>query len=194
VPGRRAADVLDLLRDFDSYKRVYSGSIEDSRTIERNGTVSRAYLRMRKHRIVTVVLNTEYEVESGRLDEHRGYSRSVSTRIAQVKDPGTAEEQELPVGDDSGYLWRIVTLWRFEEADGGVYLECEVLRLTRGIPFGLGLLVRPIIRNFPRESLAETLTDTRNALLGVNGESALPHSLSRTNAPAPSDLIEASLP
>lgn len=199
VAGRSAADALALLRDFDAYKQVYSASVEESRTIQRSGNVSKAYLRLRKHRIVTVVLNTEYEVEFKRVDEQRWHSRSVSTRIAQVKDPGEPRERELPVGDDGGYLWRIVTLWRFEEADGGVYLECEVLGLTRGVPYGLGWLIRPIIRSFPRESLTETLLDTRNALLGGSREAVSPRSLSRlypydSQPPVPANIIEAALP
>jgi hypothetical protein len=199
VPGRGAAAALALLRDFDAYKQVYPASVEDSRTIERHGNTSKAYLRLRTHRIVTVVLNTEYDIEFTRLDAHRWQSRSVSTRIAQVTDPGEPEERELPVGEDSGYLWRIVTLWRFEEADGGVYLECEVLGLTRGVPFGLGWLIRPIIRSFPRESLAETLMDTRDALLRDCQEAAPPRALSRNGAqnsprPARPGVLKASLP
>jgi hypothetical protein len=146
------------------------------------------------------VLNTEYQVEFTRIDPRRWTSRSASTRIAQVADPGSPNEQELPVGDDGGYLWRIVTLWRFEEGDGGVYLECEVLGLTRGVPYGLGWLIRPIIRSFPRESLAETLLDTRNALLGHRGEAPPAGSLSQVSVQngalggAPSGVLEAALP
>jgi hypothetical protein len=200
VPGRGAADALALLRDFDAYQRIYPASVEESKTLERNGNASRAYLRLRKHRIVTVVLNTEYQVDFARVDDRRWQSRSVSTRIAQVEDPGSPREQELPVGDDSGFLWRIVTLWRFEEADGGVYLECEVLALTRGVPYGLGWLIRPILRSFPRESLAETLMDTRNALLGNGSQTTPPHTLSSVNVPAkalrtaPPTALEAALP
>jgi hypothetical protein len=195
VPNRHAADALTLLRDFDSYKLIYPGSVVESKAVQRTGDVSRAYLRLRKHRMVTVVLDTEYDVEFSRVDDRRAYSRSLSTRIAQVDNPGTPEEQELPVGDDSGFLWRIVTLWRLEEADGGVYLECEVLALTRGVPYGLGWLIRPIIRSFPRESLAETLNDTRGALLAGSGKAGSPRSLSRVDrANVPVKPIEASLP
>jgi hypothetical protein len=200
VPGRAAADALALLRDFDAYERIYPASVEESKTLERNGDGSRAYLRLRKHRIVTVVLNTEYQVDFARVDERRWRSRSVSTRIAQVEDPGGPRERELPVGDGGGFLWRIVTLWRFEEADGGVYLECEVLALTRGVPYGLGWLIRPILRSFPRESLAETLIDTRNALLGHDSEATPLRSLSRVSLQsegprtAPPNALEAALP
>ncbi len=165
VPEASADEAVSLLRDFDRYKEIYPDSVVDSKTLSRNGDDYRAYLRLRKQRIVTVVLNTEYDAEFERVGSERWRSRSVSKRIAQVKDPGDPAERELPVGQDSGFLWRIATFWRFEEADGGVYLECEVVALTRGVPYGLGWLIRPIIRSFPRESLTETLNDTRNALL-----------------------------
>jgi hypothetical protein len=201
VPGRNGAEAVALLRDFDAYKRIYPASVEESKTVERHGNASRAFLRLRKHRIVTVVLNTEYQVDFARVDKHRWNSRSVSTRIAQVEEAGRPREQELPVGEDSGFLWRIVTLWRFEEADGGVYLECEVVALTRGVPFGLGWLIRPILRSFPRESLAETLLDTRNALLGNDSEATPTPTLSsgkvRGGTPAtapPPAALEAGLP
>lgn len=183
VPGRTAAGALAVLRDFDSYEQVYSASVEDSKTLQRDGDVYRTFLRLRKHRVVTVVLNTEYQVEFTQEDATRWSSRSESTRIAQVKDAGDPGEQELPAGQDSGYLWGIVTFWRVEEGDGGVYLECEVIGLTRGVPYGLGWLVRPIIRSFPRESLFETLNDTRNALLGKGRDAKPQQVLSRAALP-----------
>jgi hypothetical protein len=179
VAGRTAAEALALLQAFDSYDDVYGASVEESKILSREGENYRTFLRLRKHRIVTVVLNSEYDVEFEQVGEKRWSSRAVSTRIAQVKNPGGPDERELPVGEDSGYLWRIVTLWRLEEADGGVYLECEVIGLTRGVPYGLGWLIRPIIRSFPRESLSETLSDSRNALLANNG--VTPRDLSRVS-------------
>ena len=44
-------------------------------------------------------------------------------------------------------------------------IECEAVSLTRGVPPGLAWLIDPIIRNLPRESLENTLRDTRSALL-----------------------------
>ena len=93
------------------------------------------------------------------LDAHRWYSRSYSTRIAEVDDG-----QELPPGEDHGFLWRLDSYWRFEERDGGVYLECEAISLTRSVPLGLGWLINPIIQSLPRDSLVNTLRETREAL------------------------------
>ena len=68
------------------------------------------------------------------------------------------------MGKDSGYLWRLYSYWRFEARDGGVYMECQAVSLTRDIPAGLGWLIEPIIRDLPRESLERTLEGTRRAL------------------------------
>jgi len=72
------------------------------------------------------------------------YSHSISTKIAEVKDSDHPDGEEWPVGQGRGYLWRLNTYWRFEEKDGGVYMQCEALSLTRDIPLGLGWLLKPL--------------------------------------------------
>ena len=76
-------------------------------------------------------------------------------------------------GKGGGYLWRLNSYWRFEERDGGVYLECESVSLTRDIPFGLGWAVGPFVTSLPRESLEFTLDTTRKTLMK---EARLPQS------------------
>ena len=78
--------------------------------------------------------------------------------------------RELPPGQDRGFLWRLNSYWRFEERDGGVYVECEAISLTRNVPLGLGWLVNPIIRSLPQESLASTLLATREAMREARAE------------------------
>ena len=94
----------------------------------------------------------------------RAQSRIYSTRIAEVEYPDTPREREKPVGRDGGYLWRLNSYWRFLQRDGGVSLQCESISLTRGIPLGLGWIVRPFVTSIPRETLAFTLDTTRKAL------------------------------
>jgi hypothetical protein len=45
-----------------------------------------------------------------------------------------------------------------------VYVQCESISLTRGIPFGVGWIVRPFVTSIPRETLEFTLETTRKAL------------------------------
>ena len=77
---------------------------------------------------------------------------------------GQPDERELPVGHDGGYLWRLNSYWRLLEQDGGVYVECESISLTRDIPFGLGWVVKPFVTSLPKDSLAFTLETTRKML------------------------------
>ena len=112
------------------------------------------------------MLNTDHEVRYIPIDGKRWCSKSYSTRIAELESPGEPGERELPPGHDHGFLWRLNSYWRFEERDGGVYVECEAISLTRDIPAGLGWLISPIVRSLPRESLANLLQATREGVKG----------------------------
>ncbi len=164
IPGVTLERTLALLQDYNNHYRIYQPEVVASRILEHDGAHYKVHLRLLKKKVLTVVLNTEHDVRYYPLDAARWHSRSYSTRIAQLRDPGGPGERELPVGYDSGYLWRLYSYWRFQERDGGVYLECEAISLTRDIPTGLGWLIEPIIRELPRDSLVKTLEATRRAL------------------------------
>lgn len=166
IPGATLEETLAMVQNYDAHKNVYKPEVIDSRLVSRKGGDYRIYLRLLKKKVLTVVLNTNHDVRYFPLDAKRCYSRSYSTRIAEVADAGKPGEREMPVGKDHGFLWRIYSYWRFEERDRGVYVECQAISLTRNVPTGLGWLIEPIIRNLPRESLANTLTATRGALSG----------------------------
>ncbi|MGA7851779.1 MAG: hypothetical protein WCA15_00550, partial [Candidatus Acidiferrales bacterium] len=57
------------------------------------------------------------------------------------------------------------TFWRFEEKDGGTYIECQAISLTRDIPTGLGWVAGPFVTSVPKESLNFTLSTAHAALL-----------------------------
>ncbi len=159
IPGVTLARTLRLVEDYDNHKRIYQPEVVDSKLLSRDGYDYKIFMRLLKKKILTVVLNTYHDVHYTQLDQGRWYSRSYTTRIAEVD--GT---RELPPGQDHGFLWRLNSYWRFEEREGGVYVECEAVSLTRNVPLGLGWLVNPIIRSLPQESLANTLRETRDAL------------------------------
>ena len=52
-----------------------------------------------------------------------------------------------------------------EERDGGVYVQNQVVTLTRDIPTGLAWLIDPFIIKIPKETLEFTLQATRRAVL-----------------------------
>lgn len=164
APGATAADLERVLRDVPAYPRFYAPQVVQSRVLAQQGNRFRTSMRVRQKHVLTVVLDTDYDVEFARLDARHGYSLSRSTRIAEIADAGTANEHALSPGDDHGFLWRQNTYWSYAEADGGLYLQIESVSLTRSIPTGLGWAVRPFVESVPRESLEFTLRSTLNAL------------------------------
>jgi hypothetical protein len=166
IPGVGIDQVLKLLEDYDNHKNTYRAAVIASRTLAREGNNFRVYLRVVKRKVTTVILDTEHEVRYQRVDAMRWHSRSRSTRIQEVEQGGKPNERVLPPGRGHGYLWRLNSYWMMWEKDGGVYLECEVLSLTRPVPQGLAWLLNPIVRSLPRDALIGTLEATRTALAG----------------------------
>ena len=164
VPGVGVDEAVALLQNYDRHATIYAPAVQGSKILARDGDTFRVYLRFFMKKVITVVLNSEHDARFTRVSPTFAYSRIVSTRIAEVESPGTADEREKPVGNDGGYLWRLNTYWRFLERDGGVYVQCESTSLTRRIPPGLGWLVGPFVTSIPRESLAFTLETTRKVL------------------------------
>jgi hypothetical protein len=153
-----------MVQDYNRHKDVYKPEVIDSRVISHTGNDFHIYLRLLKKKVITVVLNSEHEVTYTPIDKTRWRSVSRTTKIAEVDKAGKPDEREKPPGTGEGFLWKLNSYWRFEERDGGTWLECEAISLTRDIPTGLGWIVQPIIRDLPRESLANTLRLTRAAL------------------------------
>jgi hypothetical protein len=164
IPGARLLDVLAVLEDYDRHAEYYAPDVERSRLESRDGDHFQAFLRFRRHKVITVVLDTVHDVRYVRDSETRAHSRSSAIRIAQVENPGKSDEREKTPGDDDGYLWRMETWWRMLEDDGGVYVQSEVVSLTREIPAGFGWLIGPFVTSIPKESLTFTLDATRKAV------------------------------
>jgi hypothetical protein len=163
MAGARLDDVLGVLEDYDHQSEYYAPDVERSKIESRDGDHFRVFLRFRRHKVITVVLDTEHDVRYVHDAPDRAHSRSSAVRIAEVQNPGKSDEREKPPGEDGGFLWRMDTWWRMEERDGGVYVQSEVASLTRDIPTGLGWLVGPFVTSIPKETLLFTLDATRKA-------------------------------
>ncbi len=172
IKGAKLGDVLDSVQDYNNHKSNYGPEVIDSRLLAHNGDTYKVYLRLKKKKVITVVLNTEHEVRYFRISPTRVHSRSYSTKIAEVENPGERGEREKAAGEDHGFLWRLYSYWRFEEVAGGVVVECQAISLTRDVPTGIGWIASPIIRSLPRESLAATLGSTRRAVNGLQAAAA----------------------
>jgi hypothetical protein len=164
IPGAKLRDVLNVLEDYNHHSDYYAPDVERSKIESRDGDRFRVFLRFRRHKLITVVLDTEHEVQYFQDGPNRAHSRSSAVRIAEVENPGKNDEGVKAPGDDGGYMWRMETWWRMQEADGGVYVQSEVASLTRDIPMGLGWMIGPFVNSIPKDTLTFTLEATRKAV------------------------------
>ncbi len=160
--GAKAADFERLLKDFNAYPQDFSPEVLQARVLTQDGDRLQAWMRVRQRHVITVVMDTTYDITFGRLDAQQGYSISRSTRISEMGSNGRA----LNSSEEHGFLWRLNTYWSYEERDGGLYIQIESVSLTRSIPAGLRWAVGPFVESVPRESLEFTLRSACDALRG----------------------------
>jgi hypothetical protein len=98
------------------------------------------------------------------VDDRRLYSTSRTTRIQEVTEYGTPTQRMLPEGEGRGIIWRVFSITRCAERDGGVYVEFEAIGLSRDIPASLRWIVEPIVRRTSRASLSTSLRQTETAV------------------------------
>ena len=165
IPCVTLQQTLELVQDYSRHQDIYRPEVVRSKLVSRNGPDLKIFYRLRKKKVITVTLNTDHDVHYSLLSAQRATSRSYTTRIQEVADADSPQEKEKPIGNDGGFLWRLYSYWRFEEKDGGVYIECESISLTRDIPFVVSWIVKPFVTDIPKESLQATMGSTRRALL-----------------------------
>jgi hypothetical protein len=149
--------VLPRLRNYNNRSRYMMPEIIASQLTDRQGDVFQVYLRLVEKAILSGVFDLDlrvvYQTEgTGRLAIE---SRSVS--VVAVSDASA------PVGSaakDRGLLWALNHYWRILQMDGGLYVECEALVLSRPTPFMLRWIARPVIARAARESLIRTVHAT----------------------------------
>ncbi len=162
--GATAADFERLMQDFEAYPQHFSPQVLEGKIVEKDGDHLQAWMRVRQRHVITVVMDSRYDITYGHIDGRHGYSISRSTEMDEIADAGTAREQRLNGGEEHGFLWRLNTYWSYEERDGGLYLQVEAVSLTRAMPRGLGWVIGPYVESVPRESLEFTLRSAVNAL------------------------------
>jgi hypothetical protein len=165
MPGVTVDQAVALMQAYDHHAEVFAPMIIRSKQLAHDGDRFRFYLRFYVKKIIGVTTDTEHEAVFGRPAPTRAFSRLHSTRVAEVENAGTPTERAKPVGTGRGFLWRLNTYWRFAQRDGGTWVQCESITLTRDIPTGLGWLIGRFVTEIPKESLTFTLSTARKALV-----------------------------
>ncbi|MFN7993087.1 MAG: hypothetical protein U0Q18_05780 [Bryobacteraceae bacterium] len=164
APGATMEGTLSRIQDYDNHENFYKPEVIESKLISRQENEFKIFLRVLKKKVISVVLDTDHDVFYVQLDGDRWHCRSYTTRVSEVEDAGKPSEKILLPDSGYGFLWRLNSYWRFQKREGGVFMECRAISLTRNIPAGLGWIIEPIVRGLPRESLIATLENTRRAV------------------------------
>ena len=166
IPKATIADVFSVARDYDHYSEIYKPAVMEARERGSDGDDdSYSMLLVQKVLFVTAAVQGEYQTQYTQIDAKHWYSISQSTRLQAVEGFGQADMRVLPPDRGPGFVWRLFSLTRFEESDGGVYVEVEAMALSRDVPAVLRWLVDPVVDHLPRDSVRETLEKTRDAVL-----------------------------
>jgi hypothetical protein len=164
-PQTTIEKVFATMDQYPCYKDFYKPTVVDSRPLLRGGTEMSFSMRWLKKALwVTTVIDADYKASYFQRNEKSRYGFVSSTRIQDVMNYGQATEQMLPIGTGSGFVWRLFSISRFEERDGGVYVELEAMALSRCVPAWLGWLVNPVVRQLSQSSLITSLSQTRDAV------------------------------
>lgn len=162
--GAHLEQPVTLMQGYDRYHEIYRPNVRRAKLLSRDGNRFEVSVQLFMKKVISVVLNSEYDVTYVPISPTRMQVRSASTRIAEVEGPDSPGEREKPVGHDNGFLWRFNNYCALEERDGGTYIQCESVSLSRQIPFALRWLIGPFVTGIPRESLEFTLGMMRGAL------------------------------
>jgi hypothetical protein len=165
VPRIGVKEAVALMQDYDRHSKYFAPAIARSKLLDRDGNRFRVALRFHVKKIIAVTMDTDNEAEFFHPAADRAHSRIRSTRVSEIADAGTPQEKPKPSGEENGFMWNLNTYWRFLERDGGTYIQCESLTLTRDVPFALAWIIRPIVTQMPKESLTFTLAKARAALV-----------------------------
>jgi hypothetical protein len=95
------------------------------------------------------------------MDDTSGFSATDTEDLAEIDSPGTPSEHRLTSAEAHGFVENVFTLVRYRQRDGGVYLEVETMTLSRDIPASVRWFVGPIVQNFSRDVMTDTLNRLR---------------------------------
>lgn len=164
VPNTTLKAVLAVVHDYDHYKSFYGPTVIESKALDCARQEQKFMMVWRRKVLfVNAALESEYVSRDFPVDEHNLYSITATTRIQEYENYGRDGEHLLPPNQGEGFLWRVHSIARYSERDGGVYLELEAIGLTRDIPASLGWLVKPIAARLARNGLVTALQQTRAA-------------------------------
>jgi hypothetical protein len=171
LQGVKIDEVLEVIRDYDHFQDFYRPFVIDAKTIVRDTSCDKfSMVLMNKALFVKTALDADYLATNVRLDDRHFYTVSRTTRVQEIEGYGQPGGHRIPEGEGGGYIWKLFSIVRLEQRDGGVYLEMETVALSREIPAAARLLVDPVVRRVSRNSMLTAIQQTEEAVRWVSLE------------------------
>jgi len=174
-------NVFSVVHDYNNYPRMYRPAVASSKQLactDRTQEVQMVW--QRKLLFISAAMQGDYETHDVTVDAHRAYSIADAVEVREIERYGHSDQRLLAPGTGNGFIWRIRSIARYEERDGGVYMELEAMALTRDVPASLTWLVNPAVNHLSIDSLMTTLRQTRDAV--ISAERASGSLVSRVSA------------
>jgi hypothetical protein len=171
--------LLAVVHDYDRYKEIYRPVVTDSHSVA--GAADREFSMIWQRHVlfVNAAIQGRYQAHEFAVDPHRRYSIMDATSIREFEHYGHSDQHLLPPDNGSGFMWRMHSISRYEQRDGGVLLEVEAIALSRDVPPSLRWMVNPVVHRLSINSLTATLRQIRRA---VNMEPVTPEQLAMGDA------------
>jgi hypothetical protein len=159
IPGATIDSLSAVVHDYDNYQHIYRPVVSSSKTLACSDSSQEFQMVWhRKALFVSAAIQGRYRTHDATLDARRGYSIAEAVEVREIEEYGHPGERLLAPDTGSGFIWRIRSVARYEERDGGVYLELEATALTRDIPASLAWMVKPVVNrlsiNFVRPAVS----------------------------------------
>jgi hypothetical protein len=168
IPNATIDSLFRVVHDYQRYKDYYRPAVADSK-VTACTRADQEFSMVWQHKVlfVNAAMEGRYRAHDIAVDPSRGFNVADTTEVREIEDYGRAGERLLPAGTGNGFIWRLHSIARYQERDGGVYLELEAIALTRDIPASLRFLVSPVVKHLSANSLTTTLRQTRDAVTAL---------------------------
>ncbi len=189
IPNVTLGGVQSVIRDYGRYPDYYKPNVIEAKPLKLSEDGDRFSMTfLNKSLFEDTALVNEYQSTSVNLGSGRFYSLSRTTRIQEIDDYGRAGQREMSPDTGSGFIWRLYSISRLEERDGGVYIELEIIALSRDIPSSYRWFVEPIVRRVSKDAMITSLQQTSEAVRTSVQESRRTRSLPRPATALRSDV------
>lgn len=162
VPNTTVEAVRGVLEDYPHYPQIYAPEVKIASASRLDGeTGDDSYdVRLVTEKVDVLGLHFAHDIRS-RVEYRRvGEYTTIVSRSYSIRESNSGRapyKDLLPEGNDHGILWRLNSYWRLRQVGTSVYIECQVISLSRRPPLGAGDTVKSRAKN----SLQATMVKTR---------------------------------